>query len=174
MMELDRGGIATRFTSRPGQSAYPIWSPEGDAVVFTSPTNHFRKSLTGTGGSEQQVSTSPHLQVPMDWSRDGRSLLVYDLAAGTGRDLAFLSFEDGRVELKPYVHTRFGEWWGRFAPELNPRWVAYQSDESGINEVCVDRFPTPVAVPRSQRAAVSIPCGIQTGVSCTTCRQTSS
>jgi hypothetical protein len=32
---------------------------------------------------------------------------------------------------------------GRFSPEPNPRWVAYESDESGRFEVYIDAFPEP-------------------------------
>jgi hypothetical protein len=51
------------------------------------------------------------------------------------------------AELKPYLRTRSRESNGRFSPEadsgLGPRWVAYQSDESGRFEVYVDSFPEP-------------------------------
>jgi Tol biopolymer transport system component len=35
----------------------------------------------------------------------------------------------------------FAEWHGRFSPEPNPRWVAYQSDEIGRNEIYLASFP---------------------------------
>jgi hypothetical protein len=44
------------------------------------------------------------------------------------------------------------ESWGRFSPEPVPHWVAYQSDESGQNEVYVDSFP-------NRRRAVRISTG---------------
>ena len=55
------------------------------------------------------------------------------------------------VKARPYLRTPFSEAWGRFAPEKNPRWIAYQSDESGRYEVYVDTFPerrrkTPISV----------------------------
>ena len=45
------------------------------------------------------------------------------------------------VKARPYLRTPFSEALGRFAPEKNPRWIAYQSDESGRYEVYVDTFP---------------------------------
>jgi hypothetical protein len=42
---------------------------------------------------------------------------------------------------KVYLRTNFYEGFGRFAPEPNPRWIAYVSDESGRNEVYLDTFP---------------------------------
>ena len=44
---------------------------------------------------------------------------------------------------RAYLRTRFNELYGRFSPEPTPRWVAYQSDESGRGEIYVDSFPEP-------------------------------
>ena len=41
----------------------------------------------------------------------------------------------------PYLRTPVNESAGRFSPESNPRWIAYQSDESGHDEIYVDSFP---------------------------------
>jgi hypothetical protein len=40
-----------------------------------------------------------------------------------------------------YLRTPFNETEGRFSPEPSPRWIAYQSDDSGQYEVYVDSFP---------------------------------
>jgi hypothetical protein len=47
------------------------------------------------------------------------------------------------VQPKPYLRTPLNEAAGRFSPEPNPRWIAYQSDESGHDEVYVQSFPEP-------------------------------
>jgi hypothetical protein len=44
---------------------------------------------------------------------------------------------------KPYLRTPFNEVNGRFSPEPSPRYVAYESDESGRFEVYIDAFPEP-------------------------------
>jgi len=44
---------------------------------------------------------------------------------------------------KPYLRTPFNELNGRFQPGPGPRWVAYQSDESGRDEIYIDSFPQP-------------------------------
>jgi eukaryotic-like serine/threonine-protein kinase len=52
---------------------------------------------------------------------------------------------DGKVapdaKPRPYLRTQFNERLGRFSPEPEPRWVAYESDESGRPEIYVDAFP---------------------------------
>jgi hypothetical protein len=44
---------------------------------------------------------------------------------------------------KPYLRTPFNESWGRFSRETPPRWVAYQSDETGRYEIYIRSFPEP-------------------------------
>jgi hypothetical protein len=46
-------------------------------------------------------------------------------------------------QAKPYLRTPFNEGWGRFSLEPNPRWMAFQSDESGRYEVYIQAFPEP-------------------------------
>jgi hypothetical protein len=44
---------------------------------------------------------------------------------------------------RPYLPTPANESFGRFSPEASPRWVAYQSDESGRYEIYITAFPEP-------------------------------
>jgi hypothetical protein len=52
---------------------------------------------------------------------------------------------DGKAVLDakpmPFLQTPFDESQGRFSPEASPRWVAYQSNETGRHEVYVQSFP---------------------------------
>ena len=155
--------VANRFVAHPSVVAYPVWSPDGETIAF-SKADHlgpfpvgsvlplFRKRLTG-GGAEQRLTGSPAtFHLGTDWSRDGRFLLFFDLSPPTMEDIWYLRVPpEGRVtepaELKPYLRTTAREFNGRFSPEADPqagpRWVAYQSDESGRSEVYIDSFPEP-------------------------------
>ena len=146
MLDTDRG-VSSRFTFRPGLSLYPVWSPDGRTIVFSAdaPRNLFRKEISGAG-MEQRIAQSPTTQLVTDWSRDGRSVLYFDIAPSTQFDLWVLPVTpDGRpapdAKARPYLRTPFNEWQGHFSPEPNPRWVAYQSDESGRYEVYINSFP---------------------------------
>ena len=44
---------------------------------------------------------------------------------------------------RPYLRTQFNERFGRFSPEPTPRWVAYDSNESGRVEVYIQAHPEP-------------------------------
>ncbi|MBM3740219.1 MAG: hypothetical protein FJW39_31080 [Acidobacteria bacterium] len=132
MVEVDRG-VWSRFTFLPGLAGLPVWSPDGRVVMFRAgtPQNLYRKEASGAG-TEQRVTASANQQWPMDWSRDGRLMLYYEMAPETQRDLWVLPVgPDGKPEAgskpRPYLRTRFNEFWARFSPEPNPRWVAYTS-----------------------------------------------
>jgi len=106
----------------------------------------FRRRLKDSGGagSEERITQSPHQQYATDWSRDGRLVMYYEVAPGTQRDLWILPIKpDGKPDGKPqpYLQTQFSESWGRFSPEPNPHWVAYQSDATGRFEVYIQSFP---------------------------------
>jgi Tol biopolymer transport system component len=147
MVDLERG-FSSRFTTSSSLSIYPIWAPDGRTVMFNSAgLNLFRKDADGAG-EEQRVLESPRPAYPTDWSRDGRFVLYQQNASDTQRDLWILPVtSDGKAapdsKPRPYLQSKFNESDGRFSPEPSPRWVAYQSDESGRYEVYIAAFPEP-------------------------------
>jgi hypothetical protein len=144
---LERGS-ASRFTSASINNTYPVWSPDGRMILFTpAALRIFRKDPGGTG-EEQRVTEGSTQQYANDWSRDGRVLIYHELTPGTQRDLWSLPLTpEGRVpgnaKPTPYLRTKFNEHNARFLPEPSPRWVAYQSDETGRYEVYIQGFPEP-------------------------------
>ncbi|SPE34199.1 Serine/threonine protein kinase [Candidatus Sulfopaludibacter sp. SbA6] len=148
LLEVERAA-ARRFTANSNVNIYPVWSPDGRTIVFTTstPRNLFRKDSSGSG-SEQRLTQSPNSQLANDWSRDGRWVVYQETTPGSQRDLWILPMSpDGKLaaEGKPklYLQTRFDELWARFSPEAPPRWMAYQSDETGRYEVYIRAFPEP-------------------------------
>jgi serine/threonine protein kinase/Tol biopolymer transport system component len=134
-------GFADRFTFS-SFNRYPVWSPDGAALVYASQGGGLVRKQT-TGGAEETVLL--RAGQPRDWSRDGRFLLYQRAGAGTKADLWMVSIApDGGVgEPEPYLHSEFNEDHGRFFPEANPHWVAYQSDQTGRNEIYIASFPRP-------------------------------
>jgi len=47
------------------------------------------------------------------------------------------------VKPRPYLRTKYNEGFGRFSPQADPHWVAYQSDETGRSEIYIASFPEP-------------------------------
>jgi Tol biopolymer transport system component len=139
-------GVSSRFTTRAGNHIFPIWSPDGRTLVLRSGLHMSRKEITGTGDEERLTDSTTSYEFPTDWSRDGKLILYHVIAPTTGLDLWVLPVTpDGKSEAapRPYLRTQFSEGFGRLSPEPNPRWVAYQSDESGQYEIYVDAFPEP-------------------------------
>jgi eukaryotic-like serine/threonine-protein kinase len=151
LTDLERG-VASRFTSRQGVNYFPVWSPDARNIVFGNGVSVsrdlLRKEVDGAGAEERFPLAGQELKNPLDWSRDGHWVLYFNVTTGTGRDLWVMPMtSDGKpvpgTQPKPYLQTTANEWQGRFSPESNPRWVAYQSDESGRYEVYINSFPEP-------------------------------
>jgi Tol biopolymer transport system component len=134
-------GLADRFTVS-GFNRFPVWSPDSTAIVYGSQGGGLMRKQT-TGGAEETVLL--RAGQPRDWSRDGRFLLYQTAGAGTKADLWIAPVTpDGDVgEPAPYLNSEFNEDNGRFFPDPNPRWVAYQSDRSGRPEIYMASFPRP-------------------------------
>jgi len=97
----------------------------------------FWQSADGTGVVER-LTTSRDLQSPLAFTPDGKTLLMRDNGPSTGADLAIMSLEGDRT-LKPLIHTAFNETNADLSPD--GRWIAYQSNESGRDEIHVRPFP---------------------------------
>ncbi len=145
IFEISRG-LKTRFTFDPAAENNPIWSPDGNRVVFLSnrkgKADLYIKSASGAA-SEEILYESDENKQPTDWSPDGK-YIVYN-AAGTIGDIWILPLEgEGRASGKspfPFLATEFSEGQAVFSPD--GRWIAYTSNESGQPEVYLRPFPGP-------------------------------
>jgi Tol biopolymer transport system component len=141
--------MLSRLTSSSGFARYPIWSPDGRTVVFHKTGSVFRKDIIGSGDEQRIAELGRSLSLtPSDWSRDGRFLLYHSISAETKGDLWILPVTpEGKLAEggapKAFLRTPFNELSGRFSPEANPHWVAYQSDSTGRYEIYIASFPEP-------------------------------
>jgi len=110
----------------------------------------YRKGVADSGEGERIAewpeAVGGRVRRLCDWSRDGRFLLYETVDLETRRDLWVAPVTpEGRLaegaQPKPYMRGPFAEWHGRFSPEPNPRWVAYESDETGRDEIYIASFP---------------------------------
>ncbi len=128
----------TRLTFDPGIDFSPIWSPDGRRIAFcrraSSQTQLMLKNADGSGGEElvREVPSDVNL---WDWSPDGEFILF-----SSGSDLWGIPLQGDRMPFR-LEETRPHESDGRFAP--NGKWIAYDSDETGREEIYVRPFPGP-------------------------------
>ena len=156
LIEVNRG-VGTRFTFDAGADGDPVWSPDGTRVAFRSNRsdsavlNLFEKP-TSTTGNEQTLLVTDQAKTPLAWSPDGRFLLYLTQDTKTGVDLwalpmmgnapstAAVGVEHAeRGKAFPVAQTPFDETAGQFSPD--GKWIAFESDESGVVEVYLQPFP---------------------------------
>jgi Tol biopolymer transport system component len=128
-----------RFTIDPGVDGYPLWSPDGSRIVWTSNRdgagNLYWKAASGAGPDEALYRSAYH-KAALDWSADGRFILYVEADPQTNQDLWVLPLEGGKPW--PWLKTQFAESFGRFSPD--GKWIAYPSNESGRNEIYLQAF----------------------------------
>ena len=136
----DRAETLTRFTFEPDSDRFPVWTSDSRALVFeshrTGRGSIFRKSVDGTGQVETILDRPSH-DVPL--SIHGTRVVLAE-GLGLNKDLAWLDWSSGSevISLAARDSTEHN---GAVAP--NGRWLAYDSDESGVVEVYVQSFPDP-------------------------------
>jgi serine/threonine protein kinase len=141
LQELERG-VISRFTFEKGVSYCPVWSKDGNQVIFTHRDSGaqyaiYQRAAIGTGKAEMIWRTAINTAT-WDWSPDGKFILYSDYQDKTKYDLWLLPLE-GDHKPVPYLQTPFSEIRGQFSPD--GRWMAYSSDESGRFEVYVQTVP---------------------------------
>ena len=132
----------TRLTLDPGLDRFPIWTPDGQRVLFASDRegqlNIFSKAADGTGQADR-VTTSDNMQWAESLSVDGMTLVVGDFVLSGGQiDIHVISLGE-QTRTEGLIQTGFAEVNSQISPD--GRWIAYQSNVSGQFEVYVRPFP---------------------------------
>jgi dipeptidyl aminopeptidase/acylaminoacyl peptidase len=150
--------LGDRLTSSPLNETGPIWSPDDShlywmSAVGAAATGDIHRQALGGVGTEETVLKSDKITRPADFTPDGRTLLFVrrDLDVGRNSSLMLFSLADGKTT--PWSSSTANESAGRLSND--GRWIAYASNESGQNEVYVQRFPE-----RGERWRVSTSGGI--------------
>src|SRR5262245_34463275 len=134
-------GTASRFTFD-ADSGHPAWSPDGSRIVFSRGSFGQANALvvkvaTGLQPAEALVQT-PTFKEPTDWSSDGRIVIFEEQNRETGWDVGVVPL-DGDRKSRPVIRTPFNERLGQVSPDV--RFLAYNSNETGRDEVYVVSFP---------------------------------
>jgi serine/threonine-protein kinase len=142
----------TRATTEGGANTEPAWTPDGSRLAFasgssdTSALNLYWKRSDGTGDTSR-LTHSENRQLARSWHPSGRFLALEEQTSPTNWDLMVLPMHPGDgLEWKPgkptvFLNSPAVERMPMFSPD--GRWLAYNSDESGRQEVYVRPFPGP-------------------------------
>ena len=136
-------GTKTRLTFGPGRTRNPLWTPDGQSIIFAANRKGqfdiYRKKADNSG-PEEVVLEGAAGKVPFSISHDGRYLAyeLNDASAKTQSDLWALPLFGDRKPF-PIVQTEFPD----YGPAISPdgKWLAYFSNPSGRFEVFVTSFP---------------------------------
>lgn len=135
-------GTAAQLSAASVISNLPVWSPDGERVLFNSlrsPPGLYEVRPDESGTPALLLQRGEHILAPGSLSADGRILVYTELNSRTLGDLWTLSLDDGSVS--PLLRSPANE----RSPALSPdgHWLALASDESGIDQVYVQAYPGP-------------------------------
>jgi serine/threonine-protein kinase len=131
-------------------SRYPVWTPDGKHIVFTSlsPNGSSLEWIRSDGAGESHPVMQGKSDLrPYSFSPDGKRLAFAEATVRTGLDVwtLLLDLSDpehpkaGKPEL--FLGTMSDEFEPAFSPD--GRWIAYRTNASGPLEVYVQPFPGP-------------------------------
>jgi eukaryotic-like serine/threonine-protein kinase len=136
-METARG-IATRLTLSPANDWFPIWSPDGRGIAFSSDRGGkalnelYEKKSLEPGVGETPLAGIGREVNPDDWSTDGRWIAAHSY----GQLWIVPTSRDGKPF--PFLESTFTATHARFSPD--GKWLAYASNETGRIEIYVRPF----------------------------------
>ena len=121
-----------------GFNASPVWSPNGQYIVFGKPGQGLFQARADGATQPQALTSSGIPRLPWSFTPDGKQLAHF------GGQIWTVALEDQGGQLKagtpePLLKSAFNDQ----APSISPdgRWLSYHSNESGKNEVYVRAFP---------------------------------
>ena len=135
-------GSSARLTN--GLDAtYPVWSPDGQFVVFQAAGGLFWTRADGAGKPQRLMQSKGH-PLPTSFTPDGTRVVFSELTPGAGAEIRTMPVESGSGQLRAGEPQVFLKTAALLAfPAISPdgRWLAYADAEAGSYEVYVRAFP---------------------------------
>jgi Tol biopolymer transport system component len=133
-------GLASPFSVQTERSLDPVWARDSRKLYFTRASaagwQLFERAVDAAE-AEHALLPAPGNYRPRDVSPDGTSLVGVSVTH-TGRSLAYSTA--GRNDWRPLPGAGSEQEHPQFSPD--GRWLAYDSNESGTQEIYVMEFPT--------------------------------
>ena len=141
MLDLERRAL-TPFLANGSSRQAPVWTADGQRVIYRRTLNGFRnlymKNADGTGDETRITEKAGVVHSPTSVSRDGR-WLVFSEGGGPSGAAQWLVRIDAAASETERVPKRFPMEESANNGQISPdgKWLAYQSEVSGNQEVYV-------------------------------------
>jgi len=139
VFDLTSGG--RRRITFGGRDEYPVWSPDGASIAFSRLDEGAsrRVAVVRADGAGDPIAfaASPNQRIPTSWSPGGE-LLITELSPESHADIWVAWPGQPNRSPEPFLRTAANESRAMFSPD--GRWVVFQSDESGADEIYVRSF----------------------------------
>jgi serine/threonine-protein kinase len=138
--DIERSTLV-RVTADPANDTSPVWTTNGQRLIFASQRdggvyNLWWQAADGSGTAER-LTTHATTQGPTSISPDGHDVVFFEITPQKQFDLSRMALAG--MQVSPLIQTPFSETNGTISPD--GRWLAYQSNSSGRNEIYVRPFP---------------------------------
>lgn len=140
LLDISRGAL--RKLTHEWDHDEPFWTPDGDAVMYFSARNgvmNLYRHRLDDNVAEALMPGDATQGGGGSWSQNGNVVAYPQVDPVSGFDIWVWKADERQAE--PFVKSRFRETKPAFSPD--GRWLAYQSDETGRNEVYVRPYPGP-------------------------------
>jgi serine/threonine-protein kinase len=138
VIDVERG-THTRLTSDPAGDIWPLWTPDGRRIVFSSNragANALYWMAADGSAVEEALTKATTNQGATSWLPDSTTLAFYDV----GGSYDIFTVKPGESPAR-FSETPFEERGPAFSPD--GRWLAYSSNETGQTQIYVTPYPGP-------------------------------
>jgi Tol biopolymer transport system component len=142
LVDLARGG-AVPLSTGPGRNDSPVWSPDGNRVVWAADRegaqNLYIKNVNDAAPEALLFASDNIFKAPVAWSPDGNWIVLVQLDPDTSQNMWLLD-PSGRKPPTVLVRTPKRDPGGTVSPDS--KWLSFTSDDSGRFQLFVQPFPS--------------------------------
>jgi len=135
-------GTKSQFSFSQSRDDDPVWSPDGNTIVFDSARNGKIDLYTRPANGARQEELLYHDDLdkyPSSWSSDGK-YIVYETITNSHFDIWVMPMFGDRKPV-PFLQEKYNTRYPEFSPDA--KWMVYTSFEAGHGQVYVVAFPKP-------------------------------